>query len=167
MILIANNKAFCLCLIVALNKSWIKPFRIIINIFFLRYSLVWFPKDFAPVLDLISKPSCLFPSLISTHIHIHNLLFWLLLLSLSQCFSRFYSNKNEAKENAKDEVGNWGLFFCYICALCYCNSKMVELVSWMSFLFTWMGLLKRRFLLLAIWSSWVLNRFLLTWIHFQ
>ena len=85
-------------------------------------------KDFAPVLDLIFKPS-----LISTHIHIHNLLFWLLLLlSLSQCFSRssIQTKKNEAKENAIDEVGNWGLFFCCI----WCFMLLLLKDGWIGFM---------------------------------
>ena len=87
---------------------------------------------------------------------------------VSMLFSFFDSNKKMKQKRMQKTKLEIGVFsFVAFGALCFYYSKMVELVSWMSFLFTWMGLLKRRFLLLAIWSSWVLNRFLLTWIHFQ
>ena len=132
------------------------------------YSLAMFLKDFAPVLDLIFKPS-----LISTHIHIHNLLFWLLLLlSLSQCFSRFsIQTKKWSKRECKRRSWKLGSFLLLHLVL-YAPTTQ-RWLNWFhecpSFSPEWIWWKEHILLLTRSYSSKrsSCNRFLLTWIHFQ
>ena len=153
-----------------MNQSCIESFISIINISF-RYSSVSFLKDFAPVLDLIFKPSCLFSK---SYFHIYSytqpVVPIVVVIVVSMLFSFFDSNKKMKQKRMQKTKLEIGVFsFVAFGALCSYYSKMVELVSWMSFLFTRIGLMKRTHFahkkLQQRNSS--CNRFLLTWIHFQ